>query len=151
MKIGVSVHIADEMKLLGELTSKIDVNAQNVLIEMGDYCIFAAQRNLSPGRLQESIGSLDNEGIYILKLNSLIIGTIVPYSVLVERGVDHSWLIPKQPKEKGKWLRFYWEEVGHIVYAKQVKHPPMKAKWFMTRAAQETIRNASTIIEKAIK
>lgn len=148
MQIEMKLHIGDVIKKIGEVAEITKRKEQKSLVALGGDFIVNAQANLKPGKLQTSIGNPAAGGIYELSLHRLIVGTEIPYAIPVEVGVSHSWMIPKRPKGKGKWLKFYWEKAGHDIYAKQVTHPPMKGKFFMTRAAIKTMKNSATILGK---
>ena len=82
------------------------------------------------GRLRNSIGNPNKEGIYKMSPNglSVTIGTKVPYCTIVENGIRFPY--PITPKNK-KWLKFKYK--GKTIYAKKVTHPSMEGKWFMLR------------------
>ena len=148
MVIEIRVDINDAIEVIDSAIKINERKEKESLVALGNDFIKNAKANLKPGKLQRSIGNPAEEGIYVLIPHILLIGTEVPYCVHVERGVPHRWLIPKKPKPKGEWLKFYWEKVGHYIYAKQVIHPPMQGKWYMTRAANKTAKNAPKILEK---
>lgn len=52
------------------------------------------------------------------------------YAASVEGGAKAHY-IPLTPKEKGRWLKFYWRKVGRVVYRKQVHHPGQTGKAYL--------------------
>ncbi len=59
-----------------------------------------------------------------------ISGRRFPYAAAVERGARRH-PIPLHPKGKGRWLKFYWRKVGHVVWLKQVNHPGQTGKAYL--------------------
>lgn len=132
----------------------MNVNVQQVVVGLREYntkmvagrareiTLYYAQeyikaaKDLCPvvtGRLRDSIGNPSKEGIYEVSSKGyrINIGTNVPYAPAVEVGVKKPWVI----KSKRKALRFKGKD-GEYHYAKEVIHPPMQGKFFMTRAMQ---------------
>ena len=114
-------------------------NRVSTLIDLGNTAIMAAQSKLPSGKLRESIGKPTAGGIYEIKavgdMVVLTLGTALPYSAFVERGVGPHLIMAKNKK----FMKFYWELFDEVFYFKKVHHPGMKGKWYMTEAQNAVI------------
>lgn len=140
------------LNFMDKRMKKIQTHRKAAVIALGKVAIKEAQNRLPAGNLRQSIGNPSKQGIYKLTatrdLIKLEVGTKVPYCVIVEKGIAHRWLIPPKPMPKGRWMKFYWEKIGRIVFAKQVKHPEMKGKFYMTHAFNAVIRELNKIVTR---
>lgn len=108
-------------RLITQVVREIMEGAANILA-FGPYTTVA---RLATGlQYQIKYGPLQVEG------RVGISGRRFPYAASVEKGA-RAHLIPLRPKGDRRWLKFYWRKVGHIVYAKQVRHPGQTGKAYL--------------------
>lgn len=82
------------------------------------------------GRLLTGLESQIRYGPFLITARVGIPGRKFKYAASVEGGAKRHY-IPLKPKGHGKWLRFYWRRVGHVVWAKQVNHPGQTGKAYL--------------------
>jgi hypothetical protein len=114
----ISMELA--LKLVRRTVREISEGASAIL-SFGPY---------TTGRMARHVKTRISLGAYIIEGQVGVDGKIFPYAASVEGGARRHY-IPKVPKGKGRWLRFYWRRVGHVVYAKQVNHPGQTGKAFL--------------------
>lgn len=107
-------------RLIRTVVREVQEGAQAIL-SFGPY---------TTGRMARAVQTRVSYGPYIIEGRVGVDGRRFPYAASVEGGARRH-KIPKVPKGKGKWLRFYWRRVGHVVYFKQVHHPGQTGKAFL--------------------
>lgn len=127
------------VNMLERVKKNVKVNRLKLITDLGEVAITDMKSRLPHGRLHGSIGNPSAEGIYDLKLFGdllrLQVGTRVPYSIFVERGIANSYII--KPRER-KAMKF--TVGGKTVFAKKIKHPPVKGKFYLTHAHQRVFK-----------
>ena len=134
----------------------IKLNKVKILERLGRVAIKGMQSKLPAGNLRTSIGNPAAKGIYEFKSAGdtiiLRVGTAVPYSVYVNRGIARFYPITTKQitlmEGEKRALAFYWEKIGRVAYFKKVKHPPVKGKFYLefghTMVTREMLKIAET-------
>lgn len=61
------------------------------------------------------------------------VGSDLSYAAVVEKGAPRHLIFPRPPRTH---MKFYWRRVGRVVYPQKVRHPGMKGKGYLAKAAR---------------
>jgi hypothetical protein len=61
------------------------------------------------------------------------VGSPLNYAAAVEGGAERHLIFPNPPR---RYMKFYWQKVGRVVYLDKVRHPGQRGKGYLREAAR---------------
>lgn len=71
------------------------------------------------------------------------VGSDLPYAAAVEKGARRHMIFPNPPRTS---LKFFWRRVGRTVHPERVRHPGMRGKGYLAKAAQIAARRHNMLL-----
>lgn len=71
------------------------------------------------------------------------VGSDLPYAAVVETGAPRHLIFPIPPHTN---MKFFWRRVGHVVYPDKVRHPGMRGKRYLAKAATIAARRHNMLL-----
>ena len=71
------------------------------------------------------------------------VGSDLPYAAAVEKGARPHHIFPNPPRTT---LKFFWRRVGRVVHPRMVRHPGMRGKGYLAKAARIAARRHNMLL-----
>lgn len=71
------------------------------------------------------------------------VGSNLSYAAAVEKGARRHLIFPIPPHTR---MKFFWRKVGHVVYLEKVRHPGMRGKQYLAKAARIAARRHNMLL-----